>query len=328
MDLLSIGVDVSKDTLHVCFRCANEQNVTIFPNSHKGITNLLVALQRRQCQVKIVMESTGRYHLLCAFLLSQSQYDVRVVNPIAAKRYISASIRKGKSDKADAIALADMALVHQRLPQRFDASHTDIQIRQKIGLLCSLEKQCISLRLMLKNYQEFQEVADIAVSQAEQKIEDSITTLDVCRKQLEREIQTLILQDECAQRQHDLITSIPGVSPYFGSLCCQVLDAKCTSAKQWIAFLGIDIPPRESGNWRGRSKLSKRGSPYIRKRLFSAAWGAAMNNAEFKEYYQQLKAAGKHHNTALIIIARKLLNIIYAVQKSGVPYDVSKTVFS
>lgn len=328
MDLLSVGIDVSKETLHVCLRVKNKEESIIVPNTKNGIKALIRSLQSKRCQCKVLMESTGRYHLLCAFLMSEQGFDVRVVNPIAAKRYISASIRKKKTDKADAAALADMALVHQSLPRTYHASKTDIQIRQKMGLLCSLEKQCVSLRLMMKNYQEFQETMSYMNSPCEQGIQQTISDLNTERKKLEKEIESLILRSETKQKQHILATSIPGMSSYCASLCCQMLDIDCRSAKQWIAFLGLDIPPRESGTWRGRSKLSKRGNPYLRKRLFSAAWGAAMNNAEFKAYYQYLKEQGKHHNTALVIIARKLLTILFAVLKNQRPYDVSFTSFT
>lgn len=323
MDVQSVGIDVSKDTLHVCFRTSSSEEVIIFPNTENG----LKAIQRKlksYKRIKILMESTGRYHLLCACVLSDKGFDVRVVNPIAAKRYISASVRKKKTDKADAIALADMALVHQNLPTSYRATNRDIQIRQKMGLLCSLEKQCTSLGLMMKNYVEFQEVLHIESSSVETDIQQTIAGLNKQRKQLEKEIEALIVADPTMKKKQALVVSIPGISPYCGSICCQLLDTNCVTVKQWIAFLGLDIPPRESGTWKGRSTLSKRGSPYVRKRLYSAAWGA---DPDYKAYYDRLKREGRHHYAILIIIARRLLTIMFSVLKNGVPYDSSRPLF-
>ena len=82
--VLSVGIDVSKDTLVTCIRSRNAEESVIFPNTGNGITALLRPLGRRRCPV--VMESTGRYHILAALLLTKKGHDVHVVNPIMARR--------------------------------------------------------------------------------------------------------------------------------------------------------------------------------------------------------------------------------------------------
>lgn len=70
--------------------------------------------------------------------------------------------------------------------------------------------------------------------------------------------------------------------------------------------------------------MSKRGSPYLRKALFRAAFVASHTDPVFKAYYQKNRMEGKHHNVAIETVARKLCYTIYAVVKSDTPYKIQK----
>lgn len=270
---------------------------------------------------KIVLESTGRYHLLPAFSFSQKGLDVRVVNPITAKRYIQSSIRRKKTDPTDASALGQMATLEKNLPPRFSSTKVDIQIRQKMGIIASLEKQMQSLTRMLQSYTEFQEIMEMPQSPAERSLQDVREQLHKQKKHLEEELEALVLQQTEQRPRQKLALSIPGISPFVAALLCQFLSMHCQHPKQWICFVGLDIAQRQSGTWNGRGMLSKRGNPYLRKRLFSAAWGAAMNDDIFRAYYDRLKERGHSHREALLIIARKLLRILFAVLKNNMPFS-------
>jgi transposase len=322
---LSVGIDVSKDTLAVSLRFPDHEEHLVVPNGQNGITALHRKL--RLCPCFLIMESTGRYHVLAAFLLTEKGYDVRVVNPIQTKRYISASTRKKKTDKTDASALAQMGVTEQRLPERFALSKTDIQIRHKIGLLCSLEKQLQSQRHSLKEYAQFQEQMKMKESTAERRLMAAMETLTLYKEQMQEEIQALILQDAEKKQRQELACSIPGISAFLGSMLSQMLRADCTDAKQWIAFVGFDVSLRQSGRWRGRGKLSKRGSGYLRKKLFQASWGAVMHNEQFRRYYDDLRKKGHSYRATLVIIARKLLRILFIVLKKQQPFAADLCLF-
>lgn len=67
-------------------------------------------------------------------------------------------------------------------------------------------------------------------------------------------------------------------------------------------------------------KISKKGSPYLRRAIWTAANRAAFVDPVLSEYYQSLRARGKHHLTAVGAVARKLCNIIFAVLRDDKPY--------
>lgn len=324
--VLGIGIDVSKRTLDVVLRRQDAEEHLVVSNDAAGIQKL--ARQLKRCVSPIVLESTGRYHLLCSYLLSQAGLDVRVVNPLISRRYLTASIRKQKTDKIDASGLAQMAAVATDLPDRFALSKIDLHIRQKMGLLCALERQLQSQKLSLQNYVECQENFGLQTSEVEQSLLEIIRQLKRQKDLLEREIEALVALNPDRVIRRDLAVTVPGISPMLGSLLSQLLRTDCVSARQWIAFVGLDISLNQSGQWKGGGKLSKRGNAFMRKRLFGAAWGAVMNHEAFRAYYDKLKADGRKHKEALLIIARKLLRILFAVLKQGKPFSFDSCIFA
>ncbi|OUS30692.1 hypothetical protein A9Q98_04085 [Thalassotalea sp. 42_200_T64] len=122
------------------------------------------------------------------------------------------------------------------------------------------------------------------------------------------------------------LQEIPGVSEITASLVSQ-LETDVKNANSWVAFAGMDTSVRQSGTWKGKGKMTKRGNPYLRKRLYNAAWGAMMHDEHFKAYYDQLRSRGRGYVEALCIIAKKILRIAYQVRVNHIKYD-PKIAFS
>ncbi|MCX6807872.1 MAG: IS110 family transposase [Patescibacteria group bacterium] len=327
-EVKAIGIDVSKAKLDVCLIVGKHEYCHFqVSNTRAGINTAIRKF--KGYEGKIIMESTGRYHLLSALLLSKSGLDVRVINPLLAKKHSTGNIRKNKTDKADAQTLANMALLEPKLPDKFLNEKDDIGIRQKIGLISSLEHQLQSLKAMLKDYTEFQEQLDLTESAAEKKIKETIKDLSKAKRELEEEIEMSVANnnDNYVSRKQ-ILTSIPGVSNFLATLLLQMLDTNnCNSNKQWIAFTGMDVALKQSGQWVGKGRLSKRGNAYLRKRLFSGAWGAIMNNKLFRMIYDELRSKGRRYREAVVIIARKILRIAFTLLKKEMFFD-AKLCFS
>lgn len=316
---LSIGIDVSKKELVCAIRYAQHVRHVTRSNTKAGIRALDAYFNR--CQCPMIMESTGKCHFLPALLLSQRGYDVRIVNPIAAKRYMRASARNIKSDPTDATALAQMALLDLKLPAPFTLAMADLALRQKVALLGKLEKQLQSLRMMQKEYEEVCDLCTVPLSTAEIDMKEQIAYLGRTQETLAREIEEVVCADDAVRTRVELLATIPGVSTELAAILCVYLSMDCVHPKQWIAFAGLDVTVRQSGNWKGRGKLSKRGNPYLRKRLFTAAWGAQMNDDLFAAEYRRLRSEGRTYREALVILSRKILRIAFAVCTHGKPYE-------
>ena len=66
--------------------------------------------------------------------------------------------------------------------------------------------------------------------------------------------------------------------------------------------------------------MEKRGSRYLRYALYTATKYVCYWNPVFTEYLTKKQAEGKHYNVALSHATKKLVRLIYALQKSGKAY--------
>lgn len=88
-----------------------------------------------------------------------------------------------------------------------------------------------------------------------------------------------------------------------------------------VAFAGLNPRLRQSGRSAGQVRISKCGPPQLRQALYMAALTARRHNPVIREYYQRKLAEGKRPQAALIACMSKLLRIIFAMLKSGQPFD-------
>ena len=94
-----------------------------------------------------------------------------------------------------------------------------------------------------------------------------------------------------------------------------------------VAYSGLDPRPEDSGSKRGKRKLSKKGDPQLRRQLYLCAM-AATRSALFRPMYEALKGRGLPSTAALVVLARKLLRIAFAVWKSGQAFEPSKLLIN
>jgi|BioPla2DNA2_1021312.scaffolds.fasta_scaffold61593_1 transposase len=130
---------------------------------------------------------------------------------------------------------------------------------------------------------------------------------------------------ELLEKINSPITTIPGVGDVTAAtILGEIGDInRFSNASKLVAYAGIDASVSQSGEYEStNNRMSKRGSPYLRKALFRAAFIASNHDPVFKAYYQKKRREGKHHNVAVGAVARKLCHTIYAVLKNNVPYEV------
>lgn len=108
--MISVGIDVSKEKSTVCIvRPYGEVVVPPYDIAHteKALQSLADRIIAFDEESKIVMESTGAYHLPVLLVLREAGLFVCAENPFLLKKYAASSLRKGKTDKIDAIRLAN-----------------------------------------------------------------------------------------------------------------------------------------------------------------------------------------------------------------------------
>lgn len=129
---------------------------------------------------------------------------------------------------------------------------------------------------------------------------------------------------ELLHKTNQYITTITGIGDVLGAIIVgEIGDInRFERPNQLVAFAGLDVTVKQSGEFSGsKNKISKRGSPYLRRAIWLAAQRAAFCDPILSQYYQSLRARGKHHLTAVGGVARKLCNIIFVILKENRPYQ-------
>ncbi len=134
-----------------------------------------------------------------------------------------------------------------------------------------------------------------------------------------------------------LLNTDPGVKglqqvPEFGLKTLAVLRAELGDVQRFsrtdevIAYGGMDIQIKESGLWKGKAKLSKRGSGLLRRVLYMTALRCIhREDSAFGVYYRRLVARGLKKGSALMAVMRKLLAVAtHLLMHEGEEYDPCK----
>jgi len=139
-------------------------------------------------------------------------------------------------------------------------------------------------------------------------------------------IDTLTGEIEAAVRDlplAELLTSVPGIGTLTAARIIASVQnpARFQSAAAFAAYVGVVPATRLSGLHRPTSaRISAIGNARLRKALWMPALSAVKANPWLRDYYQQLRARGKHPKVALTAVMRKLVTAIYSVAKHQRPF--------
>ena len=144
-----------------------------------------------------------------------------------------------------------------------------------------------------------------------------IQELDTEIEEVEKEINSIM--DEI----HSPITTIPGIGTRMGAMIlAEVGDFQnFASADKILAYAGMSPSTYQSGQLTNSySHMEKRGSRYLRYAIFNATKYVCHWDPTFAAYLAKKRAEGKHYNVAISHAAKKLVRLIYAMERSGQPY--------
>ena len=119
------------------------------------------------------------------------------------------------------------------------------------------------------------------------------------------------------------ITTIPGIGKRMAAMILAEIGdfSKYDSPDKILAYAGMSPSIYQSGQLTNcYSHMEKRGSRYLRYALFNATKYVCIWDPTFAAYLAKKRAEGKHYNVAISHAAKKLVRVIYAIQKTGQPY--------
>lgn len=145
------GIDVGKNFSEMCVLSPNNEiyhRIKIYHDSIDSIKKAIGLLQKAEKDFAIrpvvVLESTGHYHKILFHYLSDSGFEVSIINPIQSDSIKNIGIRKVKNDKFDAHKIA--------LLYRFSFIKTTVVPDDVIDCLKSLCRQYYKLGDELTTY--------------------------------------------------------------------------------------------------------------------------------------------------------------------------------
>jgi transposase len=155
----------------------------------------------------------------------------------------------------------------------------------------------------------------------------SLASMEERLRAVDKQIEELTSKSVDPQTK-SLLATIPGFGPInvaktLAWLPTEILHSGSNRkvAARLQAFMGNDPRLRQSGQWEGHTKMSKRGVEILRSAFFQCAFSASQHDPELRAYYQRKRAQGKKHEVALSHLMRILTRRLVAVLRSGKPYQ-------
>lgn len=323
----SLGIDVAKDSLSFCLGTLAHDLEKDFtspeevPNSPKGFKQLLEWIEKQTVgnhDPLVVMEATGVYHEAIAAFLYQNGFDVSIMQSGRVKRYAQSLDQRSKTDALDSRMLA-MLGCERRLPLW---APPDKNLR-KLKALSRERSFLLKEKQVEKNRLHAREASAYGEQGENRRYEKRMELIEEQIAEIELEMKALIEKDDLLNKKIKYVTSIPGIS--FISAATVIgetlgFDAM-NSAKQLTSYAGYDVVLKESGTYKGKTRISKKGNKHIRAVLHMPSMTAVRVNPTLKPFYERLKPKKAKPKVALVAVQRKLLILIYTLYKNENFYD-------
>ena len=155
------------------------------------------------------------------------------------------------------------------------------------------------------------------------EVESMLKLIECIQGQI-KEVETRILAAWETVKDKHYLQTIPGVSDLMAAMIWAELGdvENFSHPDQIVAFAGYDPKIKKSGNKKVVLGPNKRGSRLLRWVLGRAAMQAKLFNPVIKQYFKKKISEGKHYNTALCAAAKKLIRIIWSVEKNKRAFQI------
>ncbi len=301
-----VGIDVSSGWLDVAFRPGTE--LVRINNEPRAIARLVRMLERRMPEL-VVLEASGGYEMAVLERLQAKQVPVALLNPRQVRQFARASGRMAKTDAIDAEVLAHFAEVMRPEPRRC----ADLETRQ-LRALVNRRHQLVQMVTAELNRRRLA----LAVVR-----DGFVATLRCLKRQIaaiDKQLAVLIRQAPALQQKAELLRSAPGVGDVTtATLLARLPELGSLDRKKIAALVGVAPFNRDSGRFNGKRAIwGGRGD--VRTVLYMSSLVAVRRNPSLRDFYRRLRSAGKTPKMALTACMRKLIVLLNAILKSGVPF--------
>ena len=305
VEKITLGIDVSKNRLDVHHWQANK--ALSIANDAAAIAKWFKSLSG---PAQIALEPTSDYHLEVLEQAHRNGCEVFLVNPRHLAHYRSAVGERNKTDASDAQLLARYL---ERERDQLRACRPPSPTTQRLWRL--IKRRALVVRMR-------------------QQLRQSLRTVGLSAKGVDRSLAALIVRIDAQllrlieqlgwAAEYRCAHSIPGIGPVnAAALVAAYHRGAFSGADAFIAYLGLDVRRRESGAYRGKSKLSKHGEPELRRLLWCAAQPATCY-PPFAAYLKAQLDKGLSKTAAKVVLARKLARIAFAILRDQTSFKTQE----
>jgi len=302
----SAGIDVAKAKLDIALYPGGEHLVVTYTT--EGLKELDSFLRLHKV-ARVGFEASGGYewHLLAH--LRKGTIAAARFQPVQIKAFARSRLQRAKTDKLDALLIAAFTASVPDMPalpdQKLDG------LADHLTYIEQLEDRIVTLKTMLETTRDARirrlQTADIKSLKARHKAE------------LQR-LKAVIAGNDGLVRKFNLLVSVRGIGERTAlALLVRLPEIGSLSREEAAALAGVAPYDNQSGT-RSRTKRVGGGRQRLRKSLFMAAFCATTWNKDLKAFYLRLRQRGKHHLTAIIATARKLVILANTVVARNAPW--------
>jgi transposase len=323
-----LGIDVAQKELVVTLgRNYEDSRVELF--AHKvfknkesvfdSIIEWVEKIASKDIKVQFVMEATGVYHQKFAYYLNEKKYPVIIVLPNKISNYARTVETKTVTDKTASEVIARFGL-----ERKLDLWHAPKVIYKNLQQLTRERAQLVEERVVVKNQLHAEQSEAFPNERSLKRIQARIKFLTKQEAEIKADIEKFIEKDQTINEELKNICTIPGV----GKLTATIILAETNNfelirnKKQLVSYAGLDIVEKQSGtSVKGKAKISKRGNKHIRRAMHLPAIAAIKHNEHYKNIYARLVAKNGIKMKGVVAVQRKLLELIYVVNKNKMGYQ-------
>jgi transposase len=295
-----LAVDVSKDTL-MPYDGAKGENVA---NTPSAISALLGA----HPGYAVVCEATSTYHFELVNQAFCKGHRVYVVNPKEARNYKDSLSFRAKTDPLDARYLYEYVLRNEDLLRAFKPLSSEMR-----DLRAMLGERSMAVETRTALAMSFGKKKSVEQEKVLEALKALIDSLDKKLKALASKFES-----------YEIFLGLPGVGPVIACVLVFIFESRdFESPEEVVAFLGLDIQVKQSGQYKGQGKLSKRGDPLLRYMMCIAGRCLLFTNLA-KDKKAQLVAQNRHLPERMVIGARKLVRTAWTLHHRKEHFDQKK----
>ncbi len=126
-----------------------------------------------------------------------------------------------------------------------------------------------------------------------------------------------------ARPEARILTSLPGMGLILGAEFLVAVGDICafSSADRLAAYAGLVPAARDSGKRVGNHRRMRGGNKTLKRVFYQSAFASLRSAPESRAFYDRKRAEGKRHTQAMVALARRRVNVLWAMLHDGTTFE-------